>query len=163
MACSVAPSKLSQRLPTRPLKSATNGAGALNLRIPCHTRKKAPSEYAPRLDAAIPGAVMPPEVPGATGLPVVIRRGLDALNTPSSVAQVSALAVASAPVKPACARRRVRGDRARPYTIAKSVASPPLAVACARSRLAPLLNLSAAALALSRCRKWESRLDETKK
>src|SRR5579859_3828791 len=114
MACTVAPSKLSQRLPARPLTSAISGAGALDLRIPCHTRKKTPSEYAPRLDAAIPGAVMPPEVPGATGLPLVIRRGLDALNTPTSVAQVSALAVASAPVKPACAMRRVRGVRASP-------------------------------------------------
>src|ERR1700730_11487804 len=114
MACNVAPSKLSKKLPAIPLMSATNGAGARDLRNPCHTQKKNPSEKAPRPDAAVPSGVIPPDVPGATGRPVVIKRGFDALNTPSSVAQVSALAVASAPVKPARPGRRVRDDRARP-------------------------------------------------
>src|SRR5450759_693433 len=106
MACNVAPSKLSKKPPAIPLMSAINGAGAGDLRNPFHAQKKKPSEPAPRLDAAVPSRVIQPDVPGATSRPVVIRRGFDALNTPSSVAQVSALAVASAPVKPAWARRR---------------------------------------------------------
>ena len=101
MACSVAPKKLSKRLPAIPLISAMSGMGASDLRNPCQAQKKTPSEHAPRLDAAVPRGVIPPDVPGATGLPVVIRRGFAALSMPSSVAQVSAFAVASAPVKPA--------------------------------------------------------------
>src|SRR5581483_481306 len=104
MACMVAPSKLSKKLPARPLVSATSDMGASDLRKPCHVQKKKPCDHPHRLAAATPNKVMPPDVPGATGRPVVIRRGFDALSTPSSVAQVSALAVASAPVKPARAR-----------------------------------------------------------
>ena len=137
--------------------------GASDLRKPCPTQKKNPREHAPRADAAIPSSVTPPELPGAIGLPLVIKRGDDGLSTPSSVAQVSALAVASAPVKPAFARRRVLGDREKPKSSAKSVASPPLATTCEISRRDPLLNLSAATLVFSCARKCESRLDETKK
>src|SRR6266849_3318891 len=111
MACSVAPSKLSMQLPTMPLINARSGKGASDLRKPCHAQKKKPIEHAPRADAAIPSSVTPPEVPGTTGWPLVIKRGADALSTPSSVAQVSAVAAASAPVKPAFATRRVLGDR----------------------------------------------------
>src|SRR6266849_1096668 len=114
MACSVAPRKLSKQLPTMPLISARRGAGASDLRKPCPAQKKNPREYAPRADAAIPSSVTPPEVPGTTGWPLVIKRGDDTLSTPSSVAQVSAVAAASAPVKPAFATRRVQGDREKP-------------------------------------------------
>ena len=87
---------------------------ASGLRKPCPAQKKNPRELAPKADAAIPSSVTAPEVPGATGLPLVIKRGDDVLSTPSSVAQVSAVAVAIAPVKPAFAMRRMLGDREKP-------------------------------------------------
>src|SRR6266566_6521613 len=114
MACSVAPRTLSKTLPPMPLIRARRGAVASDLQKPCVAQKKNPREDAPRADAAIPNSVTPPEVPGETGLPLVIKRGDGALSTPSSVAQVSAVAVASAPVKPAFAIRRVLGDRDKP-------------------------------------------------
>ena len=71
-------------------------------------------EDAPRADAAVPKGVIPPEVPGATGLPFVISTGDVVLSVPNSVAQVSAVAVASAPTKPDFARRRVPAVREKP-------------------------------------------------
>src|SRR5438552_2609224 len=114
MAWSVAPRTLSEQLPTMPLKSARRGVSASDLRKRPTAEKKHPREHAPRADAAIPRGVTPPEVPGATGLPFVIKRGDALLSVPSSVAQVSAVAVASAPKKPDCARRRVPGDLEKP-------------------------------------------------
>src|SRR6266496_1759290 len=110
----VAPRKLSKPLPTMPLKSARKGVSASDLRKPSHAQIKKPREHAPRADAAIPKSVTPPEVPGATCLPFVIKRGDALLSVPSSVAQVSAVAVASAPMKPIFALRRVPGDREKP-------------------------------------------------
>src|SRR6266480_4739879 len=162
MAWRVAPRKLSKQLPTMPLKSARRGVNASDLRKPSPAQIKKPREHAPRADAAIPKSVTPPEVPGATGLPFVIKRGDALLSVPSSVAQVSAVAVAIAPMKAVFARRRVLGDREKPKHSAKNVASPPLATACERSRRDPLLNLSEATRAFSRVRKEESRLDEKK-
>ena len=112
MAWSVVPRTLSEQLPTMPLKSASRGVSDLRKLSPA--QKKYPREHAPRADAAIPKGVTPPEVPGATGLPLVIKRGNALLSVPSSVAQVSAVAVASAPMKPDFARRRVFGDREKP-------------------------------------------------
>ena len=120
-------------------------------------------EDAPRADAAVPNGVIPPEVPGATGIPFVIKRGCVVLNVPNSVAQVSAVAVASAPTKPDFVRRRVLAVREKPKQSAKNVASAPLAATCEKSRRDPLLNLSDAILAFSGSRKEESKLDETKK
>src|SRR5215471_7000459 len=114
MACNVAPRTLSKQLPTVPLTSARRGLSASDLRKPSKAQNKHPREHAPRADAAIPKGVTPPEVPGATDLPFVIKRGDALLSVPSSVAQVSAVAVASAPMKPDFARRRVPGERERP-------------------------------------------------
>src|SRR5437588_12704411 len=108
MACRVAPRKLSKMLPAIPEIALISGSVASDLRSPCSIQKQRPSENAPRKEAAIPRALMPPDVPGATHFPVVIRRGGDELSTPSSVAQVSALAAASAPVKPIFNSRRAR-------------------------------------------------------
>src|SRR2546421_3536932 len=163
MAWSVAPRTLSKQLPTMPLKSARRGVSASDLRKPSAAQKKKPRVHAPKAVAAIPRGVTPPEVPGATGLPLVIKRGDALLSVPSSVAQVSAVAVASAPMKPDCARRSAPGDREKPEHSEKNVASPPLAIACERSRRDPLLNLSEATMAFCLARKEESRLDETKK
>ena len=90
------------------------GISASDLRKPSPAQKRTPEGHAPRADAANPKSVTPPEVPGATGLPFVIKRGDAALSVPSSVAQVSAVAVASAPMKPIFALRRVPGDREKP-------------------------------------------------
>src|SRR5205823_6844888 len=114
MAWSVAPRTLSKQLPSMPLKSARRGVSASDLRKPSPTQKKNPKEHAPKDDAAIPRGVTPPEVPGATGLPFVIKRGDALLSVPSSVAQVSAVAVASAPMKPVFALRRAPGDLENP-------------------------------------------------
>ena len=65
---------------------------------------------APASAASEPLAVIPPDTPMETDLPLVIRRGCRELSTPSSVAQVSAFAAANAPA-PATAgdsRRRFR-------------------------------------------------------
>src|SRR6266566_3802026 len=124
MAWSVVPRTLSEQLPTMPLKSASRGVSDLRKLSPAQIKK--PREHAPRADAAIPKSVTPPEVPGATGLPFVIKRGDALLSVPSSVAQVSAVAVAIAPMKAVFARRRVLGDREKPKHSAKNVASPPL-------------------------------------
>src|SRR5579875_3970 len=102
MACTVAPSKLSKKLPASPLSSATNGSDANDRGNRCKPQKTRPSEKAPSAEAVVPSSVIPPEVPGETRFPDVIKRGSCLLSTPNSVAQVSALAVANAPVKPAC-------------------------------------------------------------
>src|SRR6516225_3739589 len=102
MAWSVAPRMLSKKLPAMPLISARRGVFERDLRIPLAIQKKNPREHDPIADAAIPSGVIPPEVPGTTGLPFVIKRGGILLSVPSSVAQVSAVAVASAPMKPDC-------------------------------------------------------------
>ena len=57
----------------------------------------APMKVAPANAAAKPAAVTPPDVPTGTGRPVVNSLGWLRARTPSSVAHVSALAVASAP------------------------------------------------------------------
>ena len=163
MTWSVAPRTLSIQLPAMPLKSASKGVRASDLRKPSTAQKRNPREDAPRADAAMPKGVIPPEVPGATGFPFVINSGDVVLSVPNSVAQVSAVAVASAPMKPDFARRRIPAVREKPKHSAKNVASPPLATTCERSRRDPLLNLSEATMAFSDSRKEESRLDETKK
>src|SRR5579885_1182486 len=94
----VAPSRLSQRQPPSPLSRASKGRERCLRRSHWNNQKTRPRANAPPVAAAVPTGVMPPEVPGATRLPVVMRRGGRGLRTPSSVAQVSALAVASAPV-----------------------------------------------------------------
>src|SRR5437588_610200 len=146
-----------------PLISARRGVSASDLRKPLTAQKKNPREHAPSADAAIPRGVTPPEMPGVTSLPVVIKRGDALLSVPNSVAQVSEVAVASAPMKPDCALRSAPGDREKPKHSEKNVASPPLANAWERSRRDPLLNLSEATMAFSLARKEESRLDETNK
>src|SRR4051794_27738600 len=60
------------------------------------TAATSPKESAPRAAAPVPSQVTPPDVPAGTGLLLVIRRGWRLLNTPISVAHVSAVAVASA-------------------------------------------------------------------
>src|SRR5437588_11936242 len=130
MAWSVVPRTLSEQLPTMPLRSASRGVSDLRKLSPA--QKKDPREHAPRADAAMPRGVTPPEVPGATGLPLVIKRGEVLLSVPSSVAQVSAVAVASAPMKPDCIRRCAPDEREKPKHSAKNVASPPLATTCER-------------------------------
>src|SRR5947207_15980377 len=127
-----------------PLINARNGAIERDLHRPLTSQKKYPREHAPRAEAVIPNGVIPPEVPGAIDLPFVIKRGGVLLSVPSSVAQVSAVAVARAPMKPDWASRRMLDDREKPKHSAKNVASPPLATACKRSRRDPLLNLSEA-------------------
>src|SRR5215469_6906900 len=94
MACQVAPSQLSKRLPISPLSKAIGG-NAHDVRPLFSNRKTSPSENAPLAAAAVPNGVIPPDVPGSVVLPVVIRRGAVVLSTPSSVAHVSAVAVAS--------------------------------------------------------------------
>src|SRR5437763_13505265 len=53
---------------------------------------------APATPPADPSAVIPPEAPLVTRAPLVISRGGNGENDPISVAQVSAVAAASAPV-----------------------------------------------------------------
>src|SRR5579875_369505 len=100
IAWTVAPSRLSHRLPACPLSREIAGRSARDLCKPCVAQRTRPNVHAPSAEATRPGRVMPPEVPGATVRPLVIRRGSAWLSTPSSVAQVSAVAVASAPAKP---------------------------------------------------------------
>ena len=114
IAWEVAPRKLSKQLPAMPLINARNGAIERDLHRPLTSQKKYPREHAPRAEAVIPNGVIPPEVPGAIDLPFVIKRGGVLLSVPSSVAQVSAVAVASAPMKPDWASRRMLGDREKP-------------------------------------------------
>src|SRR5260370_32605346 len=90
MACTVAPRRLSKKLPASPLNSATSGNDASDLRKPCSAQKTSPNDSAPRKAALVPGKVIPPEVPAGTRLPVVIRGGWLGLNTPYFVAQVFA-------------------------------------------------------------------------
>src|SRR5437588_10857359 len=114
MACTVAPRKLSKMLPAmRPVRPLSGGA-ASDLRNPCKIQNQRPWQSAPRNEAVVPSKVIPPDVPGATRLPEVIKRGGDELSTPSSVAQVSALAAASAPVNPAFSSLRAHNERVRP-------------------------------------------------
>ena len=56
---------------------------------------------APTSEASRPAPVTAPDVPGATRRPVTTRRGVPPNLVPSSVAQVSACAVARAPVSSA--------------------------------------------------------------
>src|SRR2546426_6374651 len=74
---------------------------------------------APATPPAVPSAVIPPEAPRVTRAPVVIRRGANGEKAPSSVAQVSAAAAASAPAVT---------DQA-PHSAA-SAATPPFAMTC---------------------------------
>src|SRR5260221_14461562 len=90
MACTVAPRRLSKKLPASPLNSATSGNDASDLRKPCSAQKTSPNDSAPRKAALVPGKVIPPEVPAGTRLPVVIRGGWGGLSTPNSVAPASA-------------------------------------------------------------------------
>ena len=57
-------------------------------------------EAAPAAEAKRPAQLTPPDVPTGTGLPVTIERGRRLARDPISVAQVSAVAVASAPPNP---------------------------------------------------------------
>src|SRR2546428_5493988 len=52
---------------------------------------------APATPPAVPSAVIPPDAPRVTRAAVVISRGANGEKAPSSVAQVSAAAAASAP------------------------------------------------------------------
>src|SRR5260221_9222802 len=90
MACTVAPRRLSKKLPANPLNSATSGNDASDLRKPCSAQKTSPNDSAPRKAALVPGKVIPPEVPAGTPLPVGIRRGWGGLSTPHSGAPGSA-------------------------------------------------------------------------
>src|SRR5438045_9489792 len=103
-----------------PLKSARRGVSASDLRKPSAAQKEKPRVHAPKAVAAIPRGVTPPEVPGATGLPLVIKRGDALLSVPSAGAQVSAVAVAGAAMKPDGARRSAAGEREAPWVSATS-------------------------------------------
>ncbi len=59
---------------------------------------KTPISTPPASEAARPSGETAPEVPGSTGCPVVTSRAGRRLSTPSSVAQVSAVTAASAPL-----------------------------------------------------------------
>lgn len=83
---------------------------------------------APASCASVPGSVMPPERPVATGLNVRIERGVCRANVPISVAHVSADAAANAPAK-AIAYCGFHID-----ATAQTVAIPPLAMTCRKSR-----------------------------
>ena len=100
---------------------------------------------------------IPPEVPAATTRPVVIRRGEVRLRVPSSVAQVSAVTVASAPMN--MANHPSHG--ARLLARARLADTLPFASTCARSRRLPFSDASAA-LRLSASRKRERALEVTK-
>src|SRR5258707_11125067 len=90
MACTVAPRRLSKKLPANPLNSATSGNDASDLRKPCSAQKTSPNDSAPRKAALVPGKVIPPEVPAGTPLPGVIKRGWGGLNNPKLVGPGSA-------------------------------------------------------------------------
>lgn len=98
----MAPSRLSQSIPAEPA-SAVENAGAIPSRP-----QIAPHSRAPKSPAAVPSGVTPPEEPGATRPPVVRRRGAPPHRRPTSVAQVSAQAVATAPANAERARRMPR-------------------------------------------------------
>src|SRR5215216_2334924 len=98
----VAPSTLSTSAPVKPPRAigivaidarrevAANGADA----IPAMSA-------APIADAVRPATVTPPDAPGAIDRNVTIDRGRVRERDPISVAQVSAIAVATAPPNPA--------------------------------------------------------------
>jgi hypothetical protein len=81
---------------------------------------------APATAAALPAPVIAPDVPASAGRPVVIMRGGALLSTPISVAHVSAVAAASAPVQ-AENRAAARWASVCGYARASSAATPPLA------------------------------------
>src|SRR5450756_2824922 len=94
---------------------------------------------APASAASRPTRLTPPEVPRSTGLPVVIKRGEFGLSTPSSVAQVSALAAASAAVAPS--QGQVAAGK-HPCITTKTPARPPFASTCPASRRVLFENFS---------------------
>ncbi len=91
---------------------------------------------APTADAARPATVTPPDAPGAVGRNVRIDRGRARERDPISVAQVSAVAVATAPPNPAMKSERIR-LRVSDDASAKTAATPPLAITCTASRSLP--------------------------
>ena len=91
---------------------------------------------APTADAARPATVTPPDAPGTVGRNVRIDLGRVRERDPISVAQVSAVAVATAPPNPAMSSERIRpwvSDDAS----ARIAATPPLAITCTASRSLP--------------------------
>src|SRR5437667_5077583 len=74
---------------------------------------------APTTPPAVPLAVIPPDAPRLTRAPVVMRRGANGEKAPSSVAQGSAAAAASAP-----------GATHQAPNSAATAATPPFAMTC---------------------------------
>ena len=89
-----------------------------------------PSQSAPAISASVPGNVIPPESPAATGRNVRIERGGRRASVPISVAHVSAVAAAYAPANANAQRTSWVGTQAT----AHAVATPPLASTCNASR-----------------------------
>src|SRR5918992_2819738 len=168
MACTVAPIHESNNEPNRPASATTRNTPAafqsapipIPLESPIQVRAaaKSPMNIAPAREAEVPTQVIPPEVPVSTSLPLVMSRGRERLNTPSSVAQVSAVTVAIAAEK----ATHIQGAGVKKCRLAISAPKPPLASVWARSRRLPLLNFSVSD-SLSPLSTRENTLDEMKK
>ena len=93
-----APNILSKKQPTVPetiaTKIADNGFGTIT-----NKNEAIPIIAAPKIAIPVPKGEIAPFVPGSTFWKVVIKRGCWS-NTPISEANVSAVAVAIAPMKP---------------------------------------------------------------
>src|SRR5262245_39671154 len=99
MAWTVAPSSESTSEPSRPL--AVMSKNKCSPPSDDQTAGNRAITAEPNRAAPVPNNEIPPEVPLSTRLPgSVIRRGGEGFNTPSSVAQVSALTAASAAANP---------------------------------------------------------------
>ena len=132
------------RTPKDPATSATN-------------KEPATADNSPRDE-------MPPEVPGGTKLEnFVINLGYRFDRTPNSTAQVSALASAKEPTKPAAGKAGLMGKRSA--IPAKIAATPPCPTVC-QMVLAPdfssLTPLAVFALYLNFVRKVEEKKNASK-
>src|SRR5947208_2571919 len=139
--CTVAPRTESATMPNTPAAvPVANPAAMLTVPRGATSCASPAMSAAPTTPPADPSTVIPPEVPRDTSAPVVISRGGTREKDPISVAQVSAVAAAKAPVA-----------TAHMPASAASAATPPLATTWRAVRRGPRPSA-----------KWPSRLPDRK-
>jgi hypothetical protein len=113
---------------------------------------------APTSAATVPGRLTPPDVPVGTGRPVMIDRGGRRARVPTSVAQVSEVAAASAPAPKALHALEGQSNHAS----AASAKRPPFARTWRASRSPPFATIAAVRSSLVFSR-WRERALEAAK